>query len=127
MKRIYHHFVLWEEWPAGMWRIDPVEFEFEVAVVLMRNTARWVAAMRQVARMWPRSCEQNLSHTEHNRVAWLGQAAVCLAVGQPAVVTRKTWWQLTRGQQDQANAGAQATITEWEASQCPDNQLALMF
>ncbi len=127
MKRVYHHFSQWEEWPAGLWRTDPGVFDFGAALALMQNTGEWNAAMRRVTAEWPRSAEQNLSHTEHNRVAWLGQAAVCLAIGQPSAVTRKAWWQLNKTQQDQANTGAQAAITEWEAVQCPDSQLALMF
>jgi hypothetical protein len=83
--------------------------------------------MRSVLSQWPISCEQNLSHTTHNRIAWLGQAAVCLATGQPSAVTRSVWWELTKDQQDRANAGAAETIRTWEGDQCLGNQLELTY
>lgn len=127
MNRVWHHHSLWEEVPAGLWRTGPDLFDFAAALSLMQDTARWSAAMRKVVGEWPYSCEQNLSHTEHNRVAWLGQAAVCLATGQPSIVTRKTWWQLPRTGQDAANTAATAAITYWEESLCPDRQLGWTF
>jgi hypothetical protein len=127
VKRIYHHHSLWEEGPAGLWRVNPAAFDLDAASHLMRDTPRWVDAMGKVTTVWRYSCEQNLSHIEHNRIAWLGQAAVCLAIGQPSVVTRKVWWDLTKTEQGEANAGALAAITAWEVIQCPDSQLAWTF
>jgi hypothetical protein len=127
VNRVWHHFSLWEEGPAGLWRVNPDIFNLDAALNLMRDTPRWVSAMSRVTVEWRYSSEQNLSHTEHNRIAWIGQAAVCLAIGQPSVVTRKAWWHLTDMQQDEANAGAKAAIIDLEETRCPDRQLALTF
>lgn len=114
MKQIYHHYSLWEEWPAGLWRRiqDP---DVDKALTVMRDVPAWIEGMRDVTRRWRYSCEQNLSHAGRNRVAWLGQAAVCLLTGEPSITTRAAWWQLTGEQQERANDGARLAIEEWEA------------
>lgn len=80
----------------------------------MHDVDAWAAAMVRVTTQWKFSCEQNLSHEEHNRVAWLGQAAVCLAMGLPESVTRRAWWLLTEAQRTEANKAAELAIRQWE-------------
>jgi hypothetical protein len=83
----------------------------------MQNTRTWAKAMLDVTVQWPISCEQNLSHEEHNRIAWIGQAAVCLALGLPASVTKRCWWYLDKTLQDRANLAAERAIASWAERQ----------
>jgi hypothetical protein len=115
MKRIWHPYTLWEEVPAGLWtRKSDDDAAVERAVVFMRDTSQWERAMFDVIERWPYSCEHNLSDSGLNRIAWLGQAAVCYARGFPEHVTRKAWWTLTEQERTEADKSAQRAIMKWE-------------
>jgi hypothetical protein len=43
----------------------------------LRNIPLFIGEMEGVARGWPVSCKQFLTNEQTNRVAWLGQAAMC--------------------------------------------------
>jgi hypothetical protein len=47
-----------------------------------------------------------------NRIAWLGQAAACYAIGIPATY-RGGFYLLTSDQQEAANAAALAALNKW--------------
>ena len=70
--------------------------------------------MLRVAREWPYSCEHNLTDLSQNRRAWIGHAAVALAIQCPEDIVRSAWSNLTKPQQDQANAKADEAIRYWE-------------
>lgn len=70
--------------------------------------------MNAVIVQWPMACEHNLTDLTQNRRAWIGHAAVTLALGIPEHVTRSAWGFLTRKQQDDANAVADKAIQAWE-------------
>lgn len=72
--------------------------------------------MRRVIIEWPMACEHHLTDVNQNRKAWIGHAASCLALGCPEDVTRSAWGYLSKQQQDEANAEAQAAIETWEAA-----------
>ena len=118
MTKIWHPYTKWEEVAAGMWRRIPSDNEEELlacATKFMREHKLFGLAMRQVIQCWKYSCEQNLSDASINRRAWMGQAALALALGVPEQITRKAWWQLTQKQQDNANTQADNAIAIWEA------------
>jgi hypothetical protein len=79
------------------------------------------AAMHRVVAEWPKSCDHFLTKQGMNRVAWMGQAAACIAHGLPRRF-RGGFHLLSNEQQIAANAAAQGAIDEWEAAQ-PDCQL----
>lgn len=115
MRRIFHPYHLWEETRARLWAPSACsDSDLLNAVCFMHDVDAWAAAMVRVTTQWKFSCEQNLSHEEHNRVAWLGQAAVCLAMGLPESVTRRAWWLLTEAQRTEANKAAELAIRQWE-------------
>lgn len=129
MTRKWHHFSIWEDYKAGMWKPCPNTDRDLEALAFMRadHTDQWGKAMMGVALDWRYACEHNLSHEDHNRQAWLGQAAVCYALGIPESVTRRMWWQLTEDERNQANAHADYVIDVWEVTQCRANQQESMF
>jgi hypothetical protein len=70
--------------------------------------------MRRVAREWPISCENSLTDSGCNRKAWIGHAAVALALQIPEDIVRQAWGELTNEQRLLANEEARRTIAEWE-------------
>ncbi len=117
-KRVFHHYENWEEYKSGMWRkVDARNRESlkSKAANLMSNPSKFKAAMRKVIKLWPISCESQLTDRNQTRIAWLGHAGCCMATKSPEDVTREAWWTLTLNQQDLANKTALEVIKEWEA------------
>lgn len=88
MKRIYHTWEKWECYPAGFYdnRVEgksKEQCEAEYASFLC-NPEEFSAALERVLTEWPRSCEHYLSNESMNRIAWLGQASMCIARGIPS-------------------------------------------
>jgi hypothetical protein len=86
MKRVYHTWDKWECYPAGFYATRPPEGmtprQAETLYRdLLRDIPRFESALAQVLTEWPRSCEHYLSNENMNRIAWLGQAAMCVAHG----------------------------------------------
>ena len=71
--------------------------------------------MLKVIDAWPFSCGHNLTKRDTNRKAWIGHAAVALAIQCPEDIVRQAWSHLTREQQQLANAKAQQAIEIWES------------
>ncbi len=91
MKQIYHPWHVWECYPAGFYESRPLHRNLSegqckyMYAQFLRDTPRFRSALSGVVREWPHSCEQYLSNERMNRIAWLGQAAMCYATGIPAV------------------------------------------
>jgi hypothetical protein len=120
IKRIYHHYMSWEEHHAKMWHSLPKEEFNEMlpkAIEFTGNHELYGAWMLKVLKVWPISCEQNLTDNSINRRAWIGHAACCLAIGCPENITRQAWHYLTKDQQDDANNKADQAISIWENRQ----------
>lgn len=90
MKRIYHTWEKWECYPAGFYNDDPprdmtAQEATESYMYFLRDLPRFEKALARVIQEWPRSCEHYLSNENMNRIAWLGQASMCIEAGVPAV------------------------------------------
>jgi len=70
--------------------------------------------MVRVVREWPISCENALTDDTINRKAWVGHAAVALALQIPEDITRKAWGHLSGEQKFLANREAEKAISIWE-------------
>lgn len=117
IKQIFHHYSKWEDWKAGMWRKESKENEeiyLGKAIPLISDHLLYGSWMMRVIEEWPFACEQNLTERGLNRRAWIGHAAVCLAINCPEYITRMAWWHLTEEQQKEANKQADLAIKEWE-------------
>ena len=120
MKRIYHHYLLWEEIHQGMWRTLHGEARkpfLEAASQLMKNPSAFYLSMQRASVAWRHSCEVHLSGG-YNRQAWMGHAGCCFSVNSPEDITREAWHTLTMAEQDEANRMADLVLTEWDARQC---------
>ncbi len=124
MVRIYHRFEKWEEYHAGMWRVASKAEQREllpVAVALIKDTAVFGAAMVRVVEEWTFSCEHNLTNLDSNRVAWIGQAACCLATSCTEDVTRKAWGLVSNEDRRRANGEAETAIEKWRVGREGEN------
>lgn len=121
MKRIYHMYPKWECYPAGLYENRPksnlTDEECEgVYHDLLANIPEFEAALARVTREWKHSCEHYLSNDGMNRIAWLGQAALCIAKGIPAGF-RGGFNLLTPAEQERANESALKYLNNWLAEQ----------
>lgn len=128
IERVYHHYEVLEEYRCGMWRIVRGAQRMtnaRNAAEVMRDTPRFVAAMRRATAEWPKSCEHNLTAEDTNRLAWLGHAGNLLAVNSPEENTRIGWHMLSAPEQDAANRAAREVLDEWLAQYVRSAQLEL--
>ena len=121
MNRIYHTWEKWECYPAGFYEdraprgLTKEQAEQEYAAFL-RDDAAFGAALSRVLVEWPRSCEHYLSNENMNRIAWLGQASACLALGLPSCF-RGGFNRLSETEQARANALALDALNRWLIAQ----------
>lgn len=118
MDRIYHTWDKWECYPAGFFENKPKSRNLSEGMCKMmyadflRDIPRFEEAMAGVLKDWPNSCEQWLSNERMNRIAWLGQAAMCYATGIPSTFCGG-FNQLTPEQQNDANLAALKYLNIW--------------
>ena len=113
----------------GMWRI--VGYEEEVvlskkALVFMSDTEKFGLFMLRVVSEFDIACRENLTNPHTNHVAWIGQAACCLATNCPEYITRRVWGKLTEQQQEDANTLAMQAISQWEQDRDNEQSLGLI-
>lgn len=70
------------------------------------------AALKRVISEWKNSCEHYLSNDRMNRIAWLGQASACIALGIPSAF-RGGFNLLPDSKQHEANMVALEALNEW--------------
>lgn len=129
MIRYWHHVKMWECVKAGMYKSLPpsgmnAERARQAYAVFLADSARFRAALERVLVEWPISCQQFLSNEKINRIAWLGQASMCLETGVPCKF-RSGFMLLTDLQQAEANAIADEALQVWLRRGQVDRQLDL--
>jgi len=80
--------------------------------VFLSDIPRFEDALEHVINEWKHSCEHYLTNSAMNRIAWLGQAAMCYATGVPAAF-RSGFFLLTDEQREEANEAALAALNKW--------------
>lgn len=88
MTRIYHPYWKWEEVESGFYGPSPKGMnkkDGELAYKKFFETpGLFESVLSDLIINWKNSCEHNLTNEALNRVAWLGQAAVCYSLKVPA-------------------------------------------
>lgn len=117
--RIFHTFDKWECHKAGFYAttkdgMSKAECE-EAMRDLLADEQRFRSALDYVVTNWKHSCEHYLTNAAMNRIAWLGQAATCHALGIPAVY-RGGFYLLTKKQQNAADKIALEFLNKWLTS-----------
>lgn len=118
-KEIWHPFWTWEEVESNMWgEVDNKKEWLQKAILFTGDYKLYGSWMLKVADNWKYSCEHNLTKSDINKKAWIGHAAVAMAIQCPEDIVREAWSHLSKEQQDMANMKAQEAIDYWEVSQC---------
>lgn len=109
--RVFHTWDKWEAFTAGFFDSTPSNRNLTADACkalyadFLKDLPRFKAAMAGVLRDWPNSTEHNLTNDRMNRIAWLGQAAMCWETGVPAAFCNG-FSLLTPAEQDAANQAA---------------------
>lgn len=114
--RIFHTFEKWECFKAGFYDsskdgMTKEQCEQEYAK-LLTNEKEFSKALNNVVAKWKNSCEHYLTNNSMNRIAYLGQAALCYARGIPSIF-RSGFNLLSKEQQDKANNTALKYLNKW--------------
>lgn len=118
MDRILHTWDKWECYPAGFYEEKPRDASLsedachELYAQLLRDIPAFKQAMAGVLADWPNSCEHYLSNERMNRIAWLGQAALCYTHGIPRKY-RGGYMLLTDDEKLAANLAALEYLNKW--------------
>lgn len=117
LKRIFHTWDKWECYPAGFYDKRPKENLTgqqceEIYRDLLRDIPLFESALARVIAEWRYSCEHYLTNESMNRIAWLGQAALCIAKGIPSCF-RGGFNLLTEDEQYAANQSALKYLNLW--------------
>jgi ParB-like chromosome segregation protein Spo0J len=109
--RVYHTWDKWEAFDAGFFDNQPRERTLTanrckaMFADFLRDIPRFEKAMEGVLTDWPNSTEHNLTNDRMNRIAWLGQAAMCYETGIPAAFCNG-YSMMTAAEQEAADAAA---------------------
>ena len=115
--RIFHTWDKWECHKAGFYNNYPPEGMTKAAAeeayrAFLSDSAMFASALEHVIAEWTHSCEHYLTNTAMNRIAWLGQAAACYALGIPSAF-RGGFHLLSDAQQDDADTVALRYLNLW--------------
>jgi hypothetical protein len=114
--RIFHTYDKWECYKAGFykskkegWTNEQCENEY---VRILSNPELFETILKKIITDWKYSCQHYLTNRSMNRIAWLGQAAVCYESGVPSSYS-SAWFLLTNEQMKQANEIAHVYLNKW--------------
>jgi len=115
-ERIFHTFEKWECHKAGFYASKKEGMTAEQCenayAEFLSNDDKFRDALSGVINNWVNSCEHYLTNKAMNRIAWLGQAAMCYATGIPSKYCAG-FNLLTHEQQEKANETALEFLNIW--------------
>ncbi len=114
--RVFHTYDKWECHKAGFyksvkkdWSHEQCENEFKR---ILSDQKLFGEILEKVIVDWKHSCEHYLTNTSMNRIAWLGQAAVCYESGVPSRYS-SAWFSIDEHIREQANQTALVYLNKW--------------
>jgi len=115
--RIFHTHEKWECAKAGFYNTTApkgmtADSCRSIYRQLLSDIPAFEAALEGVTTEWLHSCEHYLTNAAMNRIAWLGQAALCYAHGIPSEF-RGGYGLLTEEQQLAADEAALRALNKW--------------
>jgi ParB-like chromosome segregation protein Spo0J len=115
--RIFHTYDKWECHKAGFYKIQPPKGMKKDDCVrayseFLADEKRFRAGLDRVISEWKYSCEHYLTNCSMNRIAWLGQAAMCIETGIPSEF-RSGYTALTPIEQQVADSIALEYLNKW--------------
>lgn len=116
MNRVYHTWDKWECYPAGFYENSATgkkrdECE-EIYRELLANPKDFERSLTRVISEWRYSCEHYLTNEKMNRIAWLGQASLCISMGIPSCF-RSGYFLLSKQEQKDADIMALKYLNIW--------------
>jgi hypothetical protein len=118
MEQVYHSWDKWECYKNGFYKTSPPnnltneECENIFRQIITSNVL-FNEGINMVFANWKYSCEHFLTNKSINRVAWLGQAAVCILTNIPSKY-RISFRKISIEEQIKANKLAENRILQWE-------------
>lgn len=114
--RVFHTYEKWECYKAGFYKttVDGMSAEEcrDRYRDFLSDLDRFGKALDGVVSEWRHSCEHYLTNAAMNRIAWLGQAAACYALGIPSTF-RSGFSLMTDEEQAVANNLALEYLNRW--------------
>jgi hypothetical protein len=114
--RIFHTYDKWECHKAGFyqstkegWSHDECRFEFKR---ILSDQDLFSEILNSLIIDWKFSCEHYLTNKAMNRIAWLGQAAVCYSSGVPSRYS-DAWFDIPENTKKEANKTALKYLNKW--------------
>jgi hypothetical protein len=120
MERIYHTWDKWECYPAGFYETKPPRKDLtteqckQMYADFLADSDRFRTAVLGVLMYWPNSCEHYLSNERMNRIAWLGQSAMCFET-RVSKYFCGGYFLLSEDQQREADLVALEGLNQWLA------------
>ena len=115
-ERIFHTWDKWECYKAGFYNTSfqgKTKKECESSYrEFLSDIPLFSETLKKVISEWKHSCEHYLTNKAMNRIAWLGQAAMCYNSGIPSCF-RGGFSLLTESQQQKANETALEYLNLW--------------
>jgi hypothetical protein len=117
MIQVFEPYWKWEDFQNGMYEV-PASREMsalaQAAKSLLGDVRAFEPVCRQMVAAWPVAASVNLTNTNANRRAWMGQAACSYHASVPETATRMAWKELSNDQREAANEAAERVINEYE-------------
>lgn len=114
--RVFHTFDKWECEKAGLYSSSVNGMTSEECKKLyaefLADPERFYNAAMSVIDHWPNSCEHYLTNYAMNRIAWIGQAAMCYETGVPSKFCAG-FNLLTEDEKQAANEVALKVLNTW--------------
>jgi len=114
--RIFHTYDKWECHKAGFYESQLEGFNHEECEQMFIETLSdhklFELALSRVISEWKHSCEHYLTNSAMNRIAWLGQASVCISTGVPSKYSG-AWFKMSEQQRSDANDLALEYLNKW--------------
>lgn len=121
--RIFHTYDKWECHKAGFYKNTKEGMTHEECenqyINILTNQKLFSSILAKVIIDWKNSCEHYLTNTAMNRIAWLGQAAVCYHTGVPSRYCT-AWSKIPQEEQEKANKTALIFLNKWLSSNSLD-------
>lgn len=114
--RIFHTYDKWECHKAGFYETKLEGKSHEECETIFKdvlsNGDRFAKALNGVITEWVNSCEHYLTNRSMNRIAWLGQASVCIDSGVPSRYS-SAWFDIPLEKRNEADELALEYLNKW--------------
>lgn len=114
--RIFHTYDKWECHKAGFYETKLEGKSHEECETIFKdvlsNSDRFAKALNGVITEWVNSCEHYLTNRSMNRIAWLGQASVCIDSGVPSRYS-SAWFDIPLEKRNEADELALEYLNKW--------------